>query len=117
LQPAPFNLQPTWNLKSGNLEPFKGRTMNYYVLIYHVVDDYVSRRATFREEHLRLAREAHDRGELILGGALADPADTALLVFCTPDKSPIEKFIQNDPYVQNGLVPRWEIRPWTVVIK
>ncbi len=90
--------------------------MNYYVLIYHVVEDYVSRRSPYREEHLRLAREAHERGELVLGGALADPADQALLVFRAADKTIVEQFVQNDPYIKNGLVLRFEIRPWTVVI-
>jgi len=91
--------------------------MNYYLLFYHVVDDYVARRARFRDEHLRLARAAHERGELILGGALSDPADAALLVFRTADKSVVEDFVQADPYVINGLVKKWEIRPWTVVIE
>lgn len=91
--------------------------MNYYLLVYHVVDDYVSRRAIYREEHLRLAHEAHSRGELILGGALADPIDQAILVFRSADKKVVEEFVRNDPYVNNGLVSRWEIRPWTVVIK
>jgi uncharacterized protein YciI len=92
-------------------------SMNYYVLMYHVVEDYGLRRVPYREEHLRLAREAHDRGELILGGALADPTDQALLVFLADDKSIVEQFVQHDPYVKNGLVVRWEIRPWAVVIK
>jgi hypothetical protein len=91
--------------------------MNYYLLFYHVVDDYVARRAQFRDDHLRLARAAHERGELILGGALADPADAALLVFRAADKSVVEDFVQADPYVINGLVKKWEIRPWTVVIE
>jgi uncharacterized protein YciI len=91
--------------------------MYYYLLFYHVVDDYVARRAQFRDDHLRLARAAHERGELILGGALADPADAALLVFRAADKSVVEDFVQADPYVINGLVKKWEIRPWTVVIE
>jgi uncharacterized protein len=90
--------------------------MQYYLLMYHVVEDYVTRRIPFREEHLRLAREAHNRGDLVLGGALADPADQALLVFRCNDPEIIESFVHNDPYVQNGLVAKWEIRPWTVVI-
>jgi uncharacterized protein YciI len=90
--------------------------MNYYVLIYHVAEDYVSRRIPYREEHLRLAREAHSRGELILGGALADPADKALLVFRASDKATVEQFVRNDPYVSHGLIARWEIRTWSVVI-
>jgi uncharacterized protein YciI len=91
--------------------------MNYYLLTYHVVDGYVSRRAAYREEHLKLAREAFDRGELILGGALTDPADKAILVFHCPDKTPIEEFIRKDPYVLHGIVTQWEIRNWNVVIR
>jgi hypothetical protein len=91
--------------------------MKYFALIYYVVDDFVSRRTPFREEHLRLAREAKDRGELILAGALGDPADRALLVFRAHDRSVAENFAQNDPYVMNGLTTRWEVQPWAVVIE
>jgi uncharacterized protein len=91
--------------------------MKYYLLIYHVVDDYVARRAAFRDEHLRLAREAYKRGELLLGGALANPVDQAILVFRSSDQGVVEEFVRNDPYIANGLVSKWEIRPWTVVIE
>ncbi len=94
----------------------KGDSMKYYALFYSVVDDFVSRRAAYREEHLRLAREAHGRGELLLGGALTDPADRALLVFRTPQRSVVEEFARHDPYVIHGLVTHWEVRPWAVVI-
>ena len=90
--------------------------MQYYLLIYHVVEDYVTRRVPFREEHLRLARQAHNCGQLILGGALADPVDKALLVFRCEAPETVEAFVRADPYVQNGLVLQWEIRHWTVVI-
>jgi len=90
--------------------------MKYYALFYYVVDDFVSRRSPYRDEHLRCAREANRRGELLLAGALSDPADGALLVFRAPERSVVEDFARNDPYVTNGLVTRWEVRPWTVVI-
>jgi len=90
--------------------------MPYYALFYEVVADYVSRRDTFRAEHLRLAQAAHRRGDLILAGALSDPTDRALLVFRVPDRAVVENFVRNDPYVTNGLVTRWEIRSWTVII-
>lgn len=90
--------------------------MNYYALLYYVVDDFVARRSMHREEHLRLAREAHQRGELLLAGALSDPADRALLVFRAADISVVEDFARRDPYVKSELVIRWEVRPWTVVI-
>ena len=90
--------------------------MNYYALIYYVVDDYIVQRTTYRDEHLRLAGEAKYRGELVMAGAFSDPADRALLIFRASDRSVVEGFIKRDPYVINGLVTRWEIRPWTVVV-
>ena len=90
--------------------------MNYYALIYHLVDDYMERRPAYRKEHLALAAAAETRGELVLGGAFSDPADTALLVFRAADSAAVKAFVNQDPYVQNGLVARWEIRPYTVVI-
>lgn len=88
----------------------------YFALLYDVHDDYLTRRTAFREAHLALAREAADRGELLLGGAFADPADAALLVFKAADASVPEAFARADPYVQNGLVRTWRVRPWTVVV-
>ena len=90
--------------------------MNYFALIYYLVDDYLARRAAFRDEHLRLANKLRQREELILGGAFSDPADRALLIFKVSDKTIVEEFVRQDPYVINGLVKRWEIRPWSVVI-
>ena len=88
----------------------------YLVLEYDLVDDYLERRAEFREDHLGLARTAHDRGDLVLAGALADPSDRALLIWATEDEAVVEAFAQTDPYVLNGLVRTWRIRPWNVVI-
>jgi hypothetical protein len=88
----------------------------YYVLFYKTVDDYVERRKPFREEHLALAQAAHARGELVLGGALAEPADSAVLVFKSDGPAIVEAFVKGDPYVRNGLITEWSVRPWTVVI-
>jgi uncharacterized protein YciI len=53
---------------------------------------------------------------LVLGGAFADPADGAAIVFKVEDKAKLEDFVKNDPYVVNGLVSGWRIREWTVVV-
>src|SRR6267378_1018959 len=90
--------------------------MNYYALFYELVEDMVTRRVPFREEHLRLAREARERGELVLAGALAEPVDRALLVFHVDNKSKVAAFARKDPYVLNGLAKKWEVRPWNVVV-
>jgi uncharacterized protein len=91
-----------------------GGTMPYFALFYDVVDDFISRRTPFREEHLRLVREARARGELLLAGALADPP-AALLIFQSAGPETPESFAYNDPYVTNGLVTHWKVRPWAVV--
>lgn len=88
----------------------------YYLLMYDVVDDYVERRGQFRTQHFELARAAHQRGELIFGGALADPVDGAVLLFQGESPDVAEAFAKADPYVANGLVTRWRVRKWTVVI-
>lgn len=88
----------------------------YYILFYDYVDDVLERRTPLREEHLRLAKKARERGELVLAGALAEPVDQAVLVFDVEDPSTIEKFVKADPYVVRGIVERWRIRPWNVVI-
>ena len=90
--------------------------MGYYALFYHVVDGFVERRLQFREAHLAHARSAAERGELALGGALAEPADTALIVFRGDSPDAAKTFAEKDPYVRNGLVQRWEVRPWNVVV-
>ena len=90
--------------------------MNYYALIYELVDDMVNRRVPFRGDHLRLAREARERAELVLAGALSEPVDSALLVFYVDDKSKVEAFARKDPYVINGLAKKWQVRPWNVVV-
>ena len=88
----------------------------HYLLIYDVVPDYVERRAALRNEHLSLAWEAHARGEMVLGGALDDPVDGAILLFEGDSPAAAEAFAVRDPYVRNGLVTRWRVRTWKTVI-
>lgn len=89
--------------------------MNHYLLTYAVAPDYLERRQQFRDAHLALAWAASDRGELILGGALEGPTDTALLLFAGDGPEAAEAFAQNDPYVLAGLVTQWTVRRWHTV--
>jgi uncharacterized protein YciI len=88
----------------------------HYLLMYDFAPDYMARRAEFRNEHLALAWRGCERGEVVLGGALADPADTGLLLFQCDSPATAERFAQADPYVKNGLVTRWRVRKWTTVV-
>ena len=86
--------------------------MAYFALMY----DYLMRRSQFREQHLKMANDLKARGEIVLAGAFADPPDKALLIFDADDRSVPENFAKRDPYVMNGLVKRWEVRAWSVVV-
>ena len=86
------------------------------ILFYDVVDDYVEKRTPFRGQHLELARQAHARGELVLAGALAKPADAAVLVFRGESPEVAVAFAKADPYVKNGLVTAWRVRKWATVV-
>ena len=88
----------------------------HYLMFSDVVADYAERRTPFRAEHLALARAAHQRGELVLGGALADPIDGAVLLFVGDSPAVAEKFAVADPYVRNGLVTKWRVRAWATVV-
>jgi uncharacterized protein YciI len=87
----------------------------HYLLFYQFVPDYLERRAQFRDDHLRRAWAAHARGELILAGAFADPADGAALLFNANSTVVAERFAADDPYVRAGLVTSWQVRKWTTM--
>lgn len=88
----------------------------HYILFYDVVDDYMEKRAEFRDAHLKLVKQAHERGELVLAGALTDPVDGAVLVFQGTSPEVAAAFANADPYVINGLVTAWVVREWATVI-
>jgi uncharacterized protein len=87
-----------------------------YLLFYEVAPDYLERRGTFRAEHLALAWAAQAKGDLVLAGALAHPADGAVFHFKGDSPAAAEQFAKADPYVRNGLVTRWRVREWTTVV-
>jgi len=88
----------------------------HYLLFYDVVEDYVGARAPYRSAHVRMARESAARGELVLGGGLANPVDGSVLLFKADSPAVAEAFAKADPYVTSGVVTRWRVREWTTVV-
>lgn len=88
----------------------------HYLLIYDAAPGYAERRKPYRVEHLALAQAAVARGELILGGAFADPIDGAVSLFQGDSPAAAEMFAAADPYVRHGLVAKWRVRTWTTVV-
>ena len=90
--------------------------MSHFLLFYDVVDNYAEGRTPFRAEHLSHARAALDRGDLVLGGAFANPIDGTVLLFKGSSPAAAESFAKSDPYVTSGLVTKWRVREWTTVV-
>jgi uncharacterized protein YciI len=90
--------------------------MKHFLLFYDFVSDYLERRVPLRGDHLKFARAAQARGELVLGGALADPLDSAVIFFVGESRVVAERFAEADPYVRGGLVKAWRVREWMTVV-
>ena len=88
----------------------------YFLLTYEVVDNFVDKRAPVRPDHLQRVKDAHARGDIVIAGAFGDPPEGALLVFQGDTAAAAEAFAREDPYVTHGLVAKWRVRPWNVVV-
>ena len=88
----------------------------HYLLIYELAGDYLERRGEFRTEHLNLAWAAQECGEIVLAGALGEPADKAMLLFQGDSPAAAERFAKADPYVVNELVTSYKVRLWNTAV-
>jgi len=93
-----------------------GELLMHFILIYETTADYLQRRGDFRSAHLTLAWQAAERGELLLGGAVGEPADSAMLLFRCESADIPSAFAKADPYVVNGLVKSWQVKRWHTVV-
>ena len=88
----------------------------YALLTLDYVDGMLEKRAPHREAHLAGARRAREEGKVVMAGALLDPVDQGVFVFKNCEREEIEAFVKADAYYVAGLVPRYTIRPWMVVV-
>ena len=89
----------------------------HYLLTYEKVPDYAEREKPFQAAHRAHVFAAVARGEMVLAGPLTGPLDgTNLLLFKADSDATVESFAKADPYVTNGVVHRWHVRPWQTVV-
>lgn len=89
----------------------------HYLLFYEKTSDHADREKPLMGAHRAHLDAAVRRGELLLGGSLGNPDNgSAVLVFDAPSAVVAEEFAKGDPYVVDGLVNRWHVRPWTTVV-
>ncbi|GMH43388.1 hypothetical protein BSKO_11310 [Bryopsis sp. KO-2023] len=99
-----------WRCMASAQEP------QHHVLHYEYVPDILEKRGPYRAGHLGAAKEKLENGKLVMGGACGDPVDGALFIFKASTKQEIEEYVAADPYVQNGLVTKWSIKPYIVAV-
>jgi len=84
-----------------------------YVLLYDGASNLEKARDLFPAHRARW-KEFLDRGELLMIGPFGDPRQGAMAVFRS--KSAAEEFARTDPFVEGGVVPKWEVREWREAI-
>jgi uncharacterized protein YciI len=90
--------------------------MPYFVLLGHDHPGMADLRRSLRPAHQAhfFAPQPDCRG--VAGGPLLDDAGQdmigSLLVFDAADRAAVDRFVEHDPYIQNGLFQRVEIWPW-----
>ncbi|KAG2440870.1 hypothetical protein HXX76_003724 [Chlamydomonas incerta] len=88
----------------------------YFLLEYKYVPDILEKRTPYRAAHIEGAKKQAEAGKMVMAGAFGETPEGALFVFRDSSVEDIEKFVKADPYVQNGLVPAWHIKPYAVVV-
>ncbi|MDB5764772.1 MAG: hypothetical protein JWQ21_3767 [Herminiimonas sp.] len=84
------------------------------VMFYEVAQDGMAKaQANYAAHRIRLD-EFHARGELLMAGPYANPAEGAMGVFKSREAA--EEFIQGDPFVINGVIGKWSLRDWNEVL-
>jgi len=84
------------------------------VMFYEVALDGLSKAPLYYEAHRARLNEFHERGELLMAGPFANPAEGALGVFTSREAA--EKFIEGDPFVIHDVVSKWNLREWNEVL-
>jgi uncharacterized protein YciI len=88
----------------------------YILLTLDYVENMLEKRGPYREEHINGAKKAFEEGKCAMAGALTDPVDTGVFVFKNVSEERVKEFAEADAYVKAGLVPKYTIRNWMVVV-
>ena len=88
-----------------------------YVYASSSMEELVALRAPHRDKHLTHARCWAASGRLLMGGAFGDLPTGGMLIFAGATKDEVTAFAEADPYVRAGVVRRYSVRPWTVVVE
>ena len=90
-----------------------------YLLKYEYIPEVLEKRGPYREGHLNLAKKMIAEDKCLSGGPSGEPGvevpSGALFVFT--DLESAQEYASNDPYVANGIVTKYTIEEWNVVLQ
>ncbi|MGY1763785.1 YciI family protein [Geodermatophilus sp. SYSU D00779] len=87
-----------------------------YVMTYRAVEDFLPLAQHHYPAHSARVEEFARRGDLLMVGTFDEPMNgEAMGVFTTREAA--EEFIAGDPFVVNGVVASWAVRPWNEVLQ
>ena len=87
-----------------------------YVMTYRAVVDFMPLAQQHYPAHAARVDEFAGRGELLMVGTFDEPMDGAAMGVFT-SREAAEQFIEGDPFVRNGVVAEWSVRPWNEVLQ
>ncbi len=68
-----------------------------------------------RPVHRQYLATLKANGQLAASGPFTDDSG-ALIIYEAANREEAEKLLQGDPFHQNGIFVRWQLRPWNPVI-
>lgn len=86
-----------------------------YVLQYDYVENALEKRQPHRQAHLALINKEVEKGNVVLAGAVDNPPTGGLLILRNLTRENIEQLVKQDPYVINGVVKKYSIKPYMAI--
>ena len=90
-----------------------------FLLRYDYIPEVLEKRGPYREEHIALAKQCIEEGTCLSGGPTGEVGmevpTGALFIFTNADSA--MNYAETDPYVANGIVTRYSIEEWNVVVQ
>lgn len=90
---------------------------SYFVIFmtttYRSLDQVRAKAPDLLAAHLARSKELHAQGSLLMAGAFLDqPGEPIATMAVLTSKEAAEAYAKGDPFVVNGMVSEWSIRPW-----
>jgi uncharacterized protein len=82
-------------------------------------DDALDRRRRVRPAHLESIRPLVEAGNVLVGGAmLSEDGEMigSMLLVEFPDRAAVDRWLERDPYVTNGVWREIEVRPFRTAV-